>query len=193
MTTAVHERGATTEAVMFPRNKYTLMNPRHMIKRYEIHTGGRYCTGCQAMVPLGKFPHPQKYAPRHFVCKLHHSQAKEQKTLPVEKTPVEKEVRIDRKAAMLFRAAARKDKVIFGHDSVNITPDETQALLKKEHLDNPAAFAMLPIKPMEPISKENAILVSSAQRRYLTGMWKATHDPQAYERDMATLLNVGSP
>ena len=182
--------------MLFPRNKYTLMNPRHMIKRYEMQTGARYCTGCRAMAPLETFPRPQKYAPRHFICKIHHSNAV-RNAPPAQavkaKAAVEKEARPDRKAAMCLRAAARKDRLIFGHDAINLTTEETHDLLGKEHLERPTAFAIVPVNPMEPTSKTNAMLVSSAQRRYLTGMWKANRDSPAYERHMAALLNVGSP
>jgi hypothetical protein len=168
-----------------------------MIKRYELKTGARWCMGCRAMVPLEKFPHPQKYALGHFVCKSHHRmkpvcvQAAAPKPPEKELCPDLKDASGGRKAAMWFRAVARKDRLVFGHDAVHLTPEEALALLKEEHIANPSAFAIVPANPLEPISKSNAVVVTSTQRGYLTGMWKTRRDAQTYKRDMAALLSMG--
>ena len=176
------------------------MNPRHIIQRYEVETGARYCTGCKAMVQLDNFPRPQMYAPRNFICKAHHTKVARAQATKADLKPAEqqaeqakKDARLNKKIAMALRASAGKDRRVFGRDSISLTSEETLELLKQEHLDNPAAFAIVPADPTENVSKTNAVVVSSSQRSYLTSMWKVNHDAQAYKRDMVVLLNVGSP
>jgi hypothetical protein len=194
MTTIVHAEPAPQAEPKIKRSKYVLMNPRHIIKRYEVETGARYCTGCKGMVPLDNFPRPQLYAPRHFICKAHHAPPTPLRpTAGAAPKPNKREVLPYKKAAMALRASASKDKRIFGRDSINLTSEEAHELLTQEHADNPAAFAIVPADPTEHLSKTNAVIVSSSQRSYLTGLWKVNRDAQAYKRDMAALLNVGSP
>ena len=161
------------------------MNPKHILKLYQVRFEKRFCTGCRTMLPLENFPSPDSYSVRDFVCKIHPTN----KGRPVKyKDP---EAQRMREAALSLKNRAREDKAIFGHAIVDLTLEETQAMLTEEHIKNPLDYSIVPLRPTEILSKRNAIVITYAQRKYVTGLWRAEPDAEAYQRDLAALLEVG--
>ena len=174
------------EALMVrQRKKYNVVNPKHVLKLYQVKFGGRFCTVCRTILPLENFSSPDEYRPRDFVCKVHPSN----KGRPVKyKDP---EARLKQDAAISLKHRAREDKAIFGHPIVDLSLEETQAMLTEEHIKNPMDFSIVPLRPTEILSKRNAIIITYAQRKYVTGLWRAQPDAEAYQRDLALLLEAG--
>ena len=85
----------------------------------------------------------------------------------------------------------KNGKAIFGHPIVDLSLEETQAMLTEEHIKNPMDFSIVPLRPTEILSKRNAIIITYAQRKYVTGLWRAQPDAEAYQRDLALLLEAG--
>ena len=178
----------TEEAAAKHKAKYVLINPTNILKLYEAKFKARYCTGCRAMVPTENFQHhPEKFTIRHFVCKLHRRVSPGR---PVKYDTAEAQLR--HKAALSIRARAREDRLVFGHALIDLSLEETQALLTQPQVDKYLDYALVPARPTELLSTTNAVVVSFAQRKYLIGLWKASKDPEEYERDMAILLQEGA-
>ena len=176
----------TEEAAAKQKAKYALIDPQNILKLYEARFSARYCSGCKTMVSLERFPRPEKYAPRHFICRLHRAIPGR----PVKYKDLDSQLR--RKAAISIRTRARDDRAVFGQALMDLSLEEMQDMLTQDHVDKYTDFAIVPARPTEMLSKQNVVIVSFSQRRYLTAMWKALKDPEAYERDMATLLNIGN-
>ena len=57
---------------------------------------------------------------------------------------------------------------------------ELPKLLTQEHIENPSVWAMVPIKPDQALSRDNACMMNIYQRRVLMANWKRHKDPEAY-------------
>jgi hypothetical protein len=192
---AVHPKHTTTKSL--------LGSPYLIVELFEKDTGKRFCAQCRAMLPVGDFPYSRQQGIHFFSCKLHPTDPPNAKPGPTKKRTNRPEVRggaaevsgeateVRGLAAKSLRNRAWQDLPTFGQGTLPLTLAQTKDLLLQEHIDDYAHFAIIPRRPHEPLTQDNAIVVSVPHRRYLTGLWRQRHDPLAYERDLQTLLDHG--
>ena len=141
----------------------------------EREIGMRFCTTCAKMLPLDNF-FPGK---RHFKCITH---LRESKLRSLTGTP-------ERRAVNSFRSRARQDMVLFGHAAVKVGADHIRDMLTPERIANYSKYCIIPKTPDHPLSAENIMVATTAQRRYVISAWKAAaRDAEAYRRSLAHIL-----
>ena len=141
----------------------------------EQEFGMRFCTTCAKMLPLSNFL-PGK---RHFKCSTHH---RESKLRSLTGTP-------ERRAVNSFRSRARQDMIMFGHAAVKVGAVHIRGMLTPERITNYSKYCIIPKTPDHPLSAENIMVATTAQRRYVISAWKAaSNDAAAYRNSLAHIL-----
>ena len=162
-------------------------NPYYILGKLEEGSCQRFCTECNTLRPSDDFAPERQQNLQHFICRVHKVDQKKQE---LEKKRSEKVQPIQpvTSAALSLRNRVRNDMPTFGQSILRLTLQQTKDLLRQEHVDCYGEFSIIPVKPHEPVSPHNAIVVPASHRRYLTGLWRQKHDPDAYERDLKLLL-----
>lgn len=141
----------------------------------EREIGMRFCTTCAKMLPLENF-FPGK---RHFKCITH---LRESKLRSLTGTP-------ERRAENSFRSRARQDMVMFGHAAIKVGAEHIRELLTPERITNYSKYCIIPKTPDRPLSAENIMVATTAQRRYVISAWKAaSRDAEAYRSSLDHIL-----
>jgi len=135
----------------------------------EQQTGLRFCSVCDKFLPLSEFKTGRT---RIFLCVEHMREMEKQRILGF--TP--------RRAYMTLLSRARADLAIFGHKKVCITLKELIAKLTEEQIMHSDAYAIVPLRPVSPITILNSVIISNEQRRYLVTLYKRSKDPEEYEQ-----------
>jgi hypothetical protein len=146
-------------------------------RRTEEEVGMRFCITCDKMRPLAEFATDK----RRFKCVTHYRESRRNTVLG---TP-------ERRATNSFRSRARQDMVMFGHTSVKVGVKHIRAVLTQEQMAGFSKYCIIPMSPDMPLSEDNMVVVTTAQRRFAVSMWKAaSKSAEAYRTSLAHILNV---
>ncbi len=172
-----------------------LANPYYILGIFERGTNRRYCIECKAMLPIDNFAPGREQNIQRFICREHPVECKQIKQRAKDQCVVEpgfeSEGRPQKatRAVVSLRKRAKGDLKTFEQAVLRLSVRQIERLLRPEHFDDHARFALLPRRPNEPVSPDNVVVVTVPQRRYLTGLWRLKHDPILYERDLGMLLS----
>ena len=127
--------------------------------RVPDRDGRRFCRVCNDFLPVSAFPSGQ----RRYTCRAH---LWERVGRPAKQTLLAKP-----RKCLLARLWMQcyKDRRVFGHARVALTQAELDAMLVAAGA-GAAKFAVLPRDPRQPISRDNAVLVSQEDRRALLAL-----------------------
>ena len=76
--------------------------------------------------------------------------------------------------------------VLFGHTSIKVGVKQIRALMTPEQMAAYSRYCIIPKTPELPLSEDNIIVATTAQRRFVVSMWKAaSNDPEAYRKSLA--------
>jgi hypothetical protein len=166
-------------------------NPYYLLGIFEKGVGKRLCIRCGLMLPTEEFAPGQRQNTQHFVCKKHPEECQKIEEKPEngkrrrgeakDESPLEL-------AAVSLRKRAKNDLETFKQSVLDLSMSQTRELLRREHINDYCHFSIVPLRPQEPVSPDNAAVVSVSHRRYITGLWRQTHDPVVYARDLKTLM-----
>jgi hypothetical protein len=141
--------------------------PSIAITRTEEATGTRFCVTCNALVPLEEFSSNV----RRFRCIQHH---KAERRRIVTATA-------EKRAVNSLRSKSHIDmKTLFDLSYMKMGVKEIHALLSPDQLECFSKFCIIPRRPNEHLSLDNAIAVTSEQRKSIVRVWKSKHDVKAY-------------
>ena len=170
-----------------------LVNAYNTIRMFEQELGQRFCIRCKAMLPSSSFPPGQQQTPQHFVCTAHpldimktkprirtDARIKSDRSEPLVKKP-------KTSAVQFLRTRARRDTRLFGQTTSELSLKHLKKMLSKEQEEHFENFAVVPIRANEPLSAQNAVIITVSQRRWLTGLWKQKRDQALYARDLKLL------
>lgn len=145
--------------------------------RTEQEVGMRFCITCDKMMPLEAFSTEK----RRFKCIAHY---RESRRITVLGTP-------ERRAINSIRSRVRQDMVLFGHTSIKVGVKHIRALMTQAQMADYSKYCIIPKTPELPISGDNIIVATNAQRRFVVSMWKAaSKNPEAYRTSLAHVLNA---
>ena len=80
--------------------------------------------------------------------------------------------------------------VMFGHKKMVLPRKELMKMLTERQIENFSEYCVIPRRPSEILTIENAVVVGTHQRRYVVGRWRRTRDFGQYERDLELLLSA---
>ena len=146
-----------------------------VIVKTEQLSGLRLCRQCNMLLPLDQF-RPKRG--NKYLCISHLRATRRRHILGTH----------EKRAFNSLRCKARQDMLMFGHDHMVISRKQFNAMLTEEQMQNFSTHCMIPRRPDRPLTSENAIIVTTFQRKYVVGRWKITRDPDQYERDLAYIL-----
>ena len=141
----------------------------------EQESGLRFCLTCSKLLPLDKF-NPNK---RKFTCNKHERAYKCSIALGTQ----------DKRTFNSMRCRARSDMLMFGHKKMVLSRLQLMSLLTEHQVQNFSQYCVIPRRPDEILTLDNAVVVGTLQRRYVVGRWKRTRNPDQYECDLALLLS----
>ena len=144
--------------------------------RTEQETGMRMCVKCDKLLPLDQFD--QKI--RHYMCISHLKELHNHNTLGTH----------EKRAFNSIRCRAHADMLMFKQGKMYLPKSLVLTMLTKEQIANFSGYCIIPRRPDQPISKDNSIVVTSAQRRYIVSQWKASQDADQYERNLNHILSA---
>ena len=137
----------------------------------EQQSGMRFCKACNKLLTLDKFK-PEK---RKYTCIEHLRAYKRKMVLGTQ----------EKRAFNSIRCRARMDMITFGHTKMMLSRKQVATLITEHQMQNFTEFAVLPRKPDQMLTIDNAVLVLSYQRNYVLTKYKQSKDPLQYERDLA--------
>jgi len=141
----------------------------------EKESGLRLCITCKKLLPLDQF-NPKK---REYTCIEHMRANKRRLVLGTQ----------DKRAFNSLRCRARSDMLLFGHDKMKLSRKELMSMLTENQMQNFSQYCVIPRKPEEILTIDNAVVVGTHQRRYVVGRWKRAKDVAQYEQDLKLLLS----
>ena len=145
----------------------------------ELQSGLRLCLHCNKLLTLDKFkPHR-----RDYIC-IDHQRAKGRHQVLGT---------AEKRAFNSFRCRARFDMLMFGHKKMQLSRQDLLKIITPQQLENFSQYCVIPRKPDEVLTVDNAVIVGSYQRRYIIGRWKHEHDANQYEQDLAFVLSREAP
>ena len=145
-----------------------------IIDKTEQETGSRWCKSCDRMVALDQFA-PGK---RRYQCAAHYRGIRRQ--LAVGTT--------DRRMYNSIRSRAYQDMRLFGQTSMGVGVNQIKELMSPAQMADFSAYCIIPKDPSVPMTRENAVAVTNAQRRYVVGTWKPKRDAAAYRIALSYIL-----
>jgi hypothetical protein len=146
----------------------------HYTARSEQESGKRFCITCDKMLPLSEFA----IGTRRYKCVTHF---REMRRAIVLGTP-------ERRAISSIRSRLRQDMILFGHTSIELSVHSIKAMLLP-HQDC-SKHCIIPRNPDLKLTKDNAITVTTAQRRYIVSSWKTTRLASTYCSSLEHILNA---
>lgn len=147
-----------------------------VVQLTEQQSGMRLCKTCNKLLPLDSF----KSAKRTYMCIMHTRALRRKFILGTQ----------EKRAFNSLRCRARQDMLTFGHKSIAIPRKQVTAMLTEEQLRSYPDYCIIPRRPDVPLTPENAIVVTSCQRRYVVAKWKTTRNADQYEADLAFILGA---
>ena len=145
--------------------------------RTEQETGMRFCITCNKMLPIAAFSTEK----RRFKCIEHY---RESRRITVLGTP-------ERRAINSIRSRMRQDMVLFGHTAIKIGVKHIRAMMTQAQMADYSNYCIIPKTPELPLSEDNIIVATTAQRRFVVSMWKAgAKSPAVYRSSLAFVLNA---
>jgi hypothetical protein len=137
----------------------TCITPYWILKKTEEAAGLRFCNGeCKTLIPLSKFKNKQKSRNLCHECYKRSCKAYFNTRF--------------RLAYNSLICRARSDTPLFNQKKINITIAELLVMATPAQIEDFSAWAIVPKKPSETVSKENSVLILSYQRMYLINRWK---------------------
>ena len=147
---------------------------RQVLKMTEECTGMRYCSGkCNGLLPLSNFKLKQK--PKN----LCHPCMKERK-----KQFFNTQIRL---AYNSLLSRARSDMKLFNQDRICISLQELTQMLTPDQIEIFSVWAIVPKRPTEVLTPENAQVIQSYQKRFLISSWKMKKNPALYMKQLESL------
>jgi hypothetical protein len=143
--------------------------------RTEQEIGMRFCSKCDKMLPLDCF----KTNRRKYVCIVHLKEMNLHATLGTQ----------EKRAYNSLRCRARADMLLFKQERMFLPKTLCLTMLTAEQIANFSDYSIIPKRPDQPLSQDNSIVVTSAQRIYVVKKWKSARDADQYEHDLNSALN----
>jgi hypothetical protein len=137
----------------------------------------RYCQACNDLLPIGLFSQNIK---RKYTC-INHIRAERRKGCYG--TPA-------RRAFNALRCRARQDMITFGLSHMAITRTQVLAMLSDEQVAQFSQCSLMPLRPDKPLASDNAVIVSTDERRFVMNTWRKQKDADAYERNIKAVLGM---
>ena len=137
----------------------------------------RYCQACNELLPIDQFKPNSK---RRFTC-IPHLRAEDRRR--VCGTP-------ERRAYNSLRCRARDDMLTFGHTRINISRTKVLAMISEEQVARFSQYCLIPLRPDKPLAEDNAVIVSTDERRFVMNTWRKQKDADAYERNIKAILGM---
>ena len=136
----------------------------------------RLCIQCDKLLPLDQFK-PNK---RSCMCIFHFRKLKLRDTLGTH----------DKRAFNSLRCRAHADMLLFKQDHMVLPKTLVMTMLTDDQKANFPVYCIIPRRPNEPLTKDNSILVTSIQRKFVVGRWKLARDQGQYGRDLTYILGA---
>ena len=137
----------------------------------------RYCQACNDLLPIDQFKPNSK---RRFTC-IPHLRAEDRRR--VCGTP-------ERRAYNSLRCRARDDMLTFGHKRMDISRTTVLAMISDKHVAQFSQYCLIPLRPDKPLTSDNAVIVSTDERRFVMNTWRKQKDADAYERNIKAVLGM---
>ncbi len=144
--------------------------------RTELETGMRMCIKCEKLLPLDQF----RTSRRNYLCISHSREACLHYAMGTH----------EKRAYNSIRCRAHTDMIMFNQEKMFLPRTLVVAMLTKEQMDNYKGHCIIPKRPDKPISKDNAVAVTSVQRRSVVNAWKTSRDADQYESDLNQILGI---
>ena len=87
-----------------------------------------------------------------------------------------------------IRSRAYQDMRLFGQTSMGVGVNQIKELMSPAQMADFSAYCIIPKDPSVPMTRENAVAVTNAQRRYVVGTWKPKRDAAAYRLALSYIL-----
>jgi hypothetical protein len=71
----------------------------------------------------------------------------------------------------------------FNQDKLLLSQNDILKLCASKNVPVPAGIYIMPERPDQPLSQQNALIVDKNKRKYLLALWRMTKDPNIYIRD----------
>ena len=153
------------------------MQTKDINGRTEEETGMRFCITCNKMVPLAEFATGK----RRYKCVTHYRESRRETVLG---TP-------ERRSINSIRSRMRQDMVLFGHTAIKVGVKHFRKLMTPGQLADYANYCIIPKTPDLPLTEDNILVATTAQRRFAVSAWKAaSKNPEAYRISLAHVLNA---
>jgi hypothetical protein len=143
--------------------------------RTEQETGLRFCNRCDKMLPLDRFQTNR----RKYVCSVHLKEIHVHETLGTQ----------EKRAFNCLRCRARSDMLLFKQERMFMPKTLVLTMLTAEQIANFPDYCIVPKRPDQPLSKDNSIIVTLTQRKYVIKKWKSARDADKYEHELNHILN----
>jgi hypothetical protein len=151
------------------KNKESLY---HVVKMTEGATGRRYCLSCNKVLPITAF----KTLEKRFKCRAcFRTMNKEFFSTNVQRLH----------NSLLCRA--RRDKDLFGHPKISLSLQELLEIMTADQVRDFSAWVVVPKQPSMILTKDNAKIIPSFQRKFLLAEWRKGNDHKLYTQNLETL------
>ena len=78
----------------------------------------------------------------------------------------------------------------FGLSRMAITRTQVLAMLSDEQVAQFSQCSLMPLRPDKPLASDNAVIVSTDERRFVMNTWRKQKDADAYERNIKAVLGM---
>jgi hypothetical protein len=137
----------------------------------------RFCRMCDKLMPIASFA----IGKRRYLCIDHHRALKREDVLG---TP-------EKRAFNSLRCRARRDMVMFGHPRMEMGMKQLLSMLSAEQIAEYTKYSLVPIVPSKPLTKDNAVIITGSQRKFVFGNWKSSsQDDTKYKSALEFILNA---
>lgn len=146
----------------------------NILKKSEQATNTRYCKMCDCFLPLDMFNLERK----RFLCISHLKRANMEQLYGT----------LEKKAMNGFRSKSYHDLFIFGQEKLDISKQDIMDIWTDEQIKNHQQWRLVPKRPNEMMTRENAVFVKKEQRRYLVSNWKFKKNVNDYIKELKNMM-----
>lgn len=132
-------------------------------------TNLRWCRACKTLHPPELFKPNNKHK---FSCIPHLKAKQQQYSFGTH----------EKRAFNCLRCRARMDRITFGQQEMTLSHKLVDSIMSKDQMANYSQYSLIPFHPDKPLSADNIVVVTTHQRSYILGKWKATRDVSEYRR-----------
>jgi hypothetical protein len=73
---------------------------------------------------------------------------------------------------------------------MDISRTTVLAMISDKHVAQFSQYCLIPLRPDKPLASDNAVIVSTDERRFVMNTWRKQKDADTYERNIKAVLGM---